>query len=382
MKIAYLFSSPGQDIYLRSEDLKRPFLLAPSRTHPFLSLCDYFRAIEDFLLRHRSALGPLFQEHLNRDLSFDKVQKISIRSEKHGAYYHLASVEFFFRKTSLKFAVSTALSEKGKIRIDHEYKTLSYLHKRFESPSLPRPYLRGEQLFNRNGNTELFTFLLAEWFEGYHEWHLSYDEQNKREWVCIWDMKSGNRFATKGEGLLLFRKISNILTLFYDTHGFEQVYPWHHEAGDFVIKNVSGDIDVKLTTARTYEPLVIFTESDSINPTVALLYFFLNLSIRIRLDKLNGVGEWAWAGAALLEAAVEGFFDAIRLMHANGRYHLGGPEQFLSLLKSLSLEELLKLTNPLMDLYKTDDPSVLFMIRSHLREHSAEVLHIIGSIHL
>jgi len=85
-----------------------------------------------------------------------------------------------------------------------------------------------------------------------------------------------------------------ILTLYK----YEHLPPhpsWHHAAG-ISCKEHWGVVDVRLTTARGYEPLVIFIEDQDINPVMALLYFFLDLTVRMRLDRWEGVGEIVWAG--------------------------------------------------------------------------------------
>jgi hypothetical protein len=44
-----------------------------------------------------------------------------------------------------------------------------------------------------------------------------------------------------------------------------------------------------------------------------LLLFFLNLSIRMRLDRLDGVGDFIWADRFAVAATVEGFFEGLAL---------------------------------------------------------------------
>ena len=126
--------------------------------------------------------------------------------------------------------------------------------------------------------------VLAEWFEGYDEWHLAYDKNEQGQRLRIWNPGPADRFATEREGRQLFKAVSKILTLYYDTQSFKHIYPWHHAAGDFVVKIDHGDVAVKLTTARKYEPIIIFTEETKSNPLSAIIFFFLNLALKIRLD--------------------------------------------------------------------------------------------------
>ena len=127
MKIQYLFSSPDGDITLTTEDLARPFLITPTESHPFLTLGDYFGSIEAFLLKDTAK--PLFfilKERFNKQTDINKIQEILIRSEKHGALYHPASIEILVDGQRLKLAVSTAVSERGKLWIAREYEILKH----------------------------------------------------------------------------------------------------------------------------------------------------------------------------------------------------------------------------------------------------------------
>ena len=135
---------------------------------------------------------------------------------------------------------------------------------------------------------------VSEWLEGYHEWHLSVDQDGKQA-VLIWDMEKGNRIASREEGRSIFREASRILTLYYDTTTYQQIYPWHHAAGDFVVKRAGGAAEVKLTTARNYMPLISFPRKADTNRVTALVAFLLNMAVQMRLDRTGGVGEPVWA---------------------------------------------------------------------------------------
>ena len=377
MIIKYLFSSPEGDIALGPEDLARPFLITPSEHHPFLTLGDYFEAIRAFILKDQgNPLAHVLRERLNREIGPENIRKILFRSEKHGALYHLASVEIFVDNKQTKFAVSTAVSEKGKGWLTHEYEMLIFLNNSLKLPYLPNVHLKGEvkcQVGNRKHET--LSMLLSEWFEDYQEWHLSIDENDNNQKLCIWDFQNGNRYASKDEAFEIFRQISRILTLYYDTKEFNQIYPWHHAAGDFIVKTRDGSVDVRLTTVRDYQSIISYFSEETVNSMIAIVYFFLNLTIRMRLDKLDGVGETVWAGDFCVNAITEGFFDAIRIMEAEGRYPLGRAEDLLSLLKSFGEEETRNLFHPLYDWYQQGDPAEFPVIQANLRNHVKLVYH-------
>ncbi len=383
MVIKYLFSAPKGDIPVCYDDLQRPFLISPGKSHPFLILGNYFEAIKDFILRdHGRPLVRVLREQLKTDIGPDGISEILIRTEKHGALYHLASAEVFSGRQSMKMCVSTAVSENGKAWLRHEFDLLKFLNSTFALPYLPVPYFQGDARVHSDHGDESLTMSLTEWFEDYHEWHLSMDEKGGKQRICIWDLQRGLCFASKEEGFEIFRQISKVLTLYYDTRDFNQIYPWHHAAGDFIVRRKDGIIDVKLTTARRYEPAMLFSSEDNIDPVTALTYFFLNLSIRMRLDKLDGAGINAWAGSFSVEALIQGFFEGLGIMDADGRYGLGKLRDLLSLFKAFDREELAGLFQPLLDLYAKEDPEDFSVIQANLGSHVKQLYEAIQNFYL
>ncbi|MCJ7810196.1 MAG: hypothetical protein MUP26_08060, partial [Desulfobulbaceae bacterium] len=104
-------------------------------------------------------------------------------------------------------------------------------------------------------------------------------------------------------------------------------------------------------------------------PVIAILYFFMNLTIRIRLDRLDGVGEIYWAEDFSVTAATTGFFDAVNRMAIAGRLPADHGKVLLFLFKSFDLDELKKLFDSLLVLYHQDDPVEFETIRGNLKNH-------------
>jgi hypothetical protein len=209
---------------------------------------------------------------------------------------------------------------------------------------------------------------VAEWLEGYNEWHLTVDQDGKQA-VLIWDMEKGNRRASSDEGRSIFREAARILTLYYDPKNYRQIYPWHHAAGDFVVKCVAGATQVKLTTARNYLPLISFPTQADTNRVTAFLAFLLNMTVQMRLDKLGGVGEPVWAQAEFVHPCLEGFFEAVQIMKSEGRWNLGKGSNLLTLLKKFSSEELHRLYDPLMASYREEKPEDFDVVQRNLETH-------------
>jgi hypothetical protein len=371
----YLISSPDGEFPVGPDLLGRPFRITPSEDHPTLTLRAYFGAVENFLVE-------TLLESQRTDLQEGCNTKIVIRSEKHGVLYHIASVALFSKHQPIKFAVSTAVTEKARHWLRREHRTLHQLEQHFHLPYLPRVFGLGEVLAPGDPKSTPMTMVLAEWLEGYSEWHLSVDETIHKEGISVWDSMEGIRWASEDEAWQIFKQASHVLTRYYDTKTYCQIYPWHHAAGDFVVKiQPSGWVDVKLTTARQYEPITQMLQHSEMEPMAALVYFFLNLTLRMRLDKQDGVGEPRWAGSFSLKAVLEGFLEALAAMEKEGRCAIGDGQEILSLLKSFTLEELGTLFAPLLSSYEDEDPADLGLIRANLGKHVSQLHRIIQRFH-
>ena len=356
MIVKYLFSAPKGDILAGPDELASPFKITPLKEHPYLSLRDYFEAIRDFILRDRARpLVALLRDLLHTNLNLDEIYEVLIRTEKHGALYHIASIEIFSGNQPVKLSVSTAVSERGKVLLSNEFEVLDSLNRKFHLPYLPRPYSLREIPCDAGDRGESLLMLLAGWFEDYHEWHLRGEANDDDRKICIWDNKNGYWIASKKECYEIFKQIAKILTLYYDTRDFSQIYPWHHGAGDFIIKREKGQIYTRLTTVRKYEEIMSLVSDDPVNPFVAITYFFLNLTIKIRLDRLDGVGKMVWADEFSVAAAIEGFFEALCLMATENRFHLGSVDDLLALFKSFDSEDLQNIFDSLLSVYQDED---------------------------
>ena len=374
IKVDYLFSSPLGDLPLDGDALARSFLISPGKPHPRLKLKHYFEALHRFVERQEyRALSDVLSKTAPEKIVPQDIQKILIRSEKHGVLYHFASVEVFFANYRVTLAVNTAVSENGKNWLDHEFEVIRSLTQFTDLPYLPREYYKDDVKIKIGSEDETLTMCLTEWFENYHEWHLSNDEKNAVQRIHIWDQRNGYRLASTEESYNIYREASKILTLYYNTRDFRQIYPWHHAAGDFVVKPGPGKTMVKLTTARDYEPVIAFIKASDIDPTVALTYFFLTLTIKMRLDKLDGTGDVAWAGRDALPAVVDGFFEGLLIKEQKNDYHLGQVKDLVTLFKGFNEDELQRLLSSMMDLFRGQDPGDFSVIQSNQDSHAKEL---------
>jgi hypothetical protein len=369
MRFRYLLSDQHGDIELCAEDLEQPFLISPAERHPFLTLADYFGALQKFIMPGEgNILHSVLKKHALADIS-----EIIIRSEKHGAFYHIASVEIIGSGENIKFAVTTALSESARTSLDEEYFILQQLSA-INSDLIPKIYCKESVIWETDSGSEEFLLVLGEWLEGYHEWHASDDPESGNRKIHLWDYKKGYSFLPVTESYELLRQVAYILTFYYDHASFCQIYPWHHGAGDFVVKTeAAGAISVKLITARQYEPLVQFDQAEEADRLVSAIHFLLNLALRIRLDRLDGVGEPAWLDEFAVAAAVAGFFAGLAATEAKNRLLIGPAAEFLEIMQSFDAREIYDMYESLLEIYADEDQDDFCLIKEKLAGHAEEL---------
>jgi hypothetical protein len=353
--VKYLVSSPHGDVPVDSARLDLPLECDPSGT-PYRI---YFQSIKDLIESDGfDLIGKAASRRCGRKVDINEMSEIIVRSEKHGTLYHPASLELVFEETRLKFGLNVAFSEAGRNWLKKEFSVIQRINSRCKLPYLPEVYFFLEK--------ELASFLLEEWFGGYHEFHLA-EAGEQGHMMKLWEFGSGYTNLSAAQSFEIYRQASMILTLYYDPDDFSQIYPWHHAAGDFIAKVGDGRIDVRLTTARQYDPYLVFQKEETVNPIIALFYFLLNLAIRMRLDRLDGIGDLVWADDFCLEASVKGFLDALRLK-AKTKNYSSLETEFLDVVKSFGPKDLKTAYGPLVDLYDgTGDHPV---IAANLERHA------------
>jgi len=297
--ITYLVSSPHGDVPVDTDRLDLPLEVDTLET-PYGT---YFDSIKNFLASEKfKPFLDAVNKKTGREVHVKDIDEIIIRTEKHGLLYHPASIDIALKHEKIKFGLNVAVTDTGKDWLKEEFSVLQKLHKKFNLRYLPEVYFAGEL------NSMLF--MLEDWFEGYHEFHVSFDEEGQKK-LKLWEYGSGYIYLSPEEACDIYKQASKILTLYYDFEHFNYIYPWHHAAGDFIVRVDNENMDVRLTTARRYKPLLDFQKNET-DPIFALFYFFLHLSLQMRLDKIDGVGEVVWAEDCSVDAAVQGFCEALQ----------------------------------------------------------------------
>jgi hypothetical protein len=173
------------------------------------------------------------------------------------------------------------------------------------------------------------------------------------------------------EASRIIEESSKILALHYDYGDFSRIAAWHHAAGDFIV-NTPGDgtLNVRLTTVRKYEPLMASFSERNVNPMIAMIYFFLDTTVKMRLDRLDGVGETAWVDDFAVHATIKGIFQGLREREkVENDTSDAQAADLLPLLKSFDGPELERIMEPLMDHYATQNPEEMAFMSPHMQDH-------------
>ncbi len=366
--VTYLVPSPDGHVPLDDSTSQAPMRLTRrGDTIPgdlTLNYGQYFKGIAAVISNDSYAsLMKATTRQLERDIFLSDIDRILIYAEKHGSDYHPAKIEVVLPDTIAAFVMNVAVTARGKARLSREFEVLQDLNRRYDFPYLPRTYFQDEASL-----PPMFMFL-ADWFEGYYEFHLSVDPKSGSERIALWDAGGGHLYLSDSQTREIYRQAAMILTRYYDVETFEQIFPWHHAAGDFVVKAEGRSLEVKLITARQYTPMLDSSEGVTVHD--ALLFFLLNLSLRMRLDRLDGVGAVAWANDGCVQATLEGFMEGLRIKEQRGVIPGGFLDAFIRDIKPFSVEELSRGFHTLVDACDQSAPDIP-VLRNHLEKHTSK----------
>ncbi len=274
------------------------------------SVCygDYFSSIQSFLTAdHGQDLFRALSLSLDREVAWADIDDIQICIQKHGAFYHPARVTVLMEAAAVAFVVNVAVSPEGQVGLQREFDHLNRLNDMFSQRYVPLVYHRG--MGYGRGNGRCFPMFLGEWLSGYHEFHVASVKEGP-QYIQVWDSEK-SQLRSPDRKALLYRRASEILTHYYHPETFEQIFPWHHGAGDFVVRFQDDDLDLRLISVRGYAPLVDADASDPVAILEAMLRFFLHLSLRMRIDRVDGTGDLVWLDETAVKGTISGFFDGL-----------------------------------------------------------------------
>jgi hypothetical protein len=284
-----------------------------TRTDENLTYGEYFEAVTEFIDIHLfDSIANAMCHLVGRTVKPHEICRIHIHLEKHGAFYHPARIVLLLAACRISLVVNLAVSAVGKKTIKNEYRQLKRLANRFSPAWVPNVFGFGRVQVDGLRYVQMF---LGEWFEGYHEFHVSQRNGQGATGIRVWDPKNENLFLSRRQAQRIYEQTAMILAAYYGIETFEQIHSWHHAAGDFVVSMHNDEPRVKLITVRRYEPLFNLSgEVDTLETILnTLLIFLLNMSIRLRIDRMDGVGDVAWIDVDVVEGIIHGFFKGLVL---------------------------------------------------------------------
>lgn len=314
----------------------------------------YLGAVHYLLLRNNcQKILAALAHRLGQPVKLKEVDAIEIRTEKHGAFYHVARADLSVSGQIVSFAVNVAVSDATRAQLERDFNLLHSLTNRYNYKFLPRVYFKGAGIYREPGKPLRWLHMfVAEWFRDYHEFHLHLDESDGSSRMLLWDLGRGSRYLSKHQCVGLYRRGAKILTLYYNWNNFKQIYPWHHAAGDFVLREKGDTVDLRLITVRDYAAVVDFTTGKKAGKLLALILFFLHLTIQMRIDRLDGVGDVVWAEDYCLEGTVAGFFEGLISGASKARKDIPQAAEILAILRTFENEEWLSLLEEWTETYK------------------------------
>lgn len=346
----------GQTAAVRSTD----------ETADTVSYGGYFAAVQRFCqadgwLRVVRAVS----RRLARPILANDLQHVAIYLEKHGALYHPARLQVTVNGSRLLFVVNVAVSDAGRQILPIEVEALERLNDQRPFGWLPKVYDWDAT------DPHLF---LGEWFEGFHEFHLTRPPGSQTTAVVVWDGAPTPTLLSSHQETDLYRQAALILTACYDPISSSQIHPWHHAAGDFVVRVDPAQLAVKLITVRGYTPLALAADGGSAPDTEraildTLAAFFIQLTLRMRLDRIDGVGDVAWAPPASLAPTVAGFFQGLDLTARLSGFPEDFPEIFRRYLNQVDPAELAISARRITQTVFRHRSEEHRLVRQHLSDH-------------
>ncbi|MBU0463126.1 MAG: hypothetical protein KKE12_05845 [Proteobacteria bacterium] len=327
---------------------------------------DYFLASSMFLSENDfSILKSGLEIIYDISVQTDQICKITLFLEKHGAFYHPLKIQVALTEYRIYlFVLNGAVSKPGLSLIEKEYQLISGLNKIYLKRYLPQVF--GVDVIKTDKGS--IGFFLGEWFDGFKEFHVTKDQGRKQ--ISIWESDGKRHYISETSALPIYQEISRILTYYYDIKTFDQIFPWHHAAGDFIVRQEDGKVHIRLITIRGYGSLTPFGTNEAnkkkhILPS--LLFFFLNLTLRMRLDRINGTGRMVMLGEQMVSSTIDGFLSALDEKSLD--YDYGDLRSiFIEFFRQFNLEQIMGLLENILESCHLD-PSEIEVITGKFESH-------------
>lgn len=377
--IRYSISHPSHLVNSASDEwlASLPLALAPEEEnrHP-VKVGDYFRAAESYLIENGfEAIKNGALHTRSATITSQDIETVNICLVKHGRFYHPSKIIVHLKNNqSFSMALNIAFSPEGNACVAREFQAITSLNKK--NDFIPKVFGQNSYVTKEGLSYSVFS---AQWFENYHEFHLSLDSEGIQR-IIVWDSEKGHYYLSKEVSFTLYEKIAHILTCCYDPYTSDQIQPWHHAAGDFIIKNDDNGVDVKLITVRQYTSLFKEMPEDNDSLAEAAIIFLIGLSIRTRIDRADGVGETLWADNDAVQATVQGFFEGLCLSSRTSHQDSTLKQSIINLSSEMTPDDLLDYSRMIIESYNPLSPD-LPIIKNNIENHVRDLHQILSNIY-
>jgi len=362
------FIQPGHPLWQKPlPSMNRAARLAASADGAMskaITHADYFETVRAYLTgAGRSHLQQMLAAHFPQPETWFKPDRMDVVLEKHGAFYHPSRIDILIYEGSISLALNVAVTPAGRDCMTSEVAALSRVAQRLPSGAIPTVCGHAEVAGPNNLTMSMF---LADWFNGFHEFHLSINPRDGHQGMVVWDTQNEPFYLSDEQQVDVYHQVAYLLTRAYDPESTRQIYPWHHAAGDFVMRVSDASVALRLITVRQYAPTLGGGDGDLDDEArlMALLVFFLNLTLRNRIDRLDGTGDMAWAGSGAVAATVRGAIEAMPTAIKS---------QFSDFLMSYDVPELMDVLQVVADRYALM-PMEKDLVRAHLASHGEQLV--------
>ena len=106
--------------------------------------------------------------------------------------------------------------------------------------------------------------------------------------------------------------------------------------------------------------------------------FLINLTLRNRVDRLDGIGSLAWADDFALKGTIAGFFNGLRLVVSKENLPETFPAEFKNYIHSHPREVLFDLFTSVVDRIPGTSPEHGF-IKKRLRKHADRFFNLLSA---
>jgi hypothetical protein len=349
--------------------ITRPLSSKTTKAH--INMESYFRVIENFIIANLdNLLHAVAQIH---GTAPPTIQRVEILAEKSGSDYHPAKITAVSPQADSSFAVNVAMTPRGFMRIDSEFPAMQFLGRHFQQKFVPSVFFCGAQsVSGQISSNHPARMFVTEWCDGYHEFHLSRNPISGEIQPKLWESQHRISPLSETELRQIYVRAAHILTYYYDIDTHREIYPWHHAAGDFIVSRTGNKIDVRLIATRQYSPRLIVRHSSDVSPCDAAILFLANLTLRMRLDRSDGIGDILWGPLHSVEDTVLGFVSGLRAQMQEGRVSKSVFEEMVVRLRMLAPDHLADIFTCVIDSYDPSAPD-LQIIQHNSAEHVFQV---------